>query len=249
MNRPNTGMKGLRGRDRRARDRSGRAEASTDAGPDREHKPKKKPRGYRVDYAKLKNLCRQAGLKIIDLYEPGVVKQQLISEGTLKKWRGGGCGTSESLTRIAAELSTRLRWQLDWRELVDTGSGGVSLNHRLAILPFHATHGDRVGDGASGFRASIVAQLSKLQGLRVISVPDSAAAVQAGESNLAADVVLNGALRLHDDLARLDVELMDTRTREVLWAHAYPFSEADHLRAETAIAAEVADQIGRALAA
>lgn len=212
----------------------------------------KSPRGYRPDYAKLKTLCRQAGLKLIDLYEPGVIPKQLISQGTLKKWRQGGRATSESLVKITEALSGRLRWQVDWRELIQAGPTNVSLNRRLAILPFHAATGDRVGgDGAGGFRASILVQLSKLRGLRVISFPtlDLVTAPQSDDAELVVDVALSGTLRTHGDLARLDVELTDIRTREVLWASSYPFSEADQLRAQTAIAGEVANQIGRTLAA
>jgi TolB-like protein len=259
MNEPTTTAEAPTGRHRGARAQSPRQAVapqrakSPDARSVRvgEDNTDRSPRGYRVDYPKLKTLCRQAGLKMIDLYEPGVVPRQLISEGTLKKWRRGGRGTSESLVKIAEALSDRLRWGLDWRELIQAGIANVSLNRRLAILPFHAATGDRVGgDGAGGFRASILAQLSKLPGLRVISFPtlELVTAPQSDDAELVVDVVLSATLRAHGDLARLDVELTDIRTREVLWASSYPFSEADQLRAQTAIAGEVANQIGRTLA-
>lgn len=209
-------------------------------------------RGYRVDYRKLKTLCRQSGLKLVDLYEPGMVKRQLISEGTLKKWRKGGRASSDSLLKVAEALSEHLHWRVDWRELTQRGLLTASLNRRLAIPPFRAAAaGQECGGAAEGFRASIVAQLWKVQGLRVVSVPalESAAASQPRRSGLEADVVLSGALRSSGELSRLDIELTDAKTCEVLWASSYPFSAPDQLSAQAAIAAEVADQIGRALAA
>lgn len=207
--------------------------------------PASRPRGYRVDYHKLKTLCRQAGLKMIDLYEPGVLPRQLMSEGTFKNLRKGGRASIDMLLRIAEALSGRLHWHVDWRDLIEREFAADSLHHRLAVLSFDPPVSD--ADGADGFHASIVAQLLKLRGLRVVSVP--APAATAENVAIEADAMLNGAVRTCGELARLDVAMIDARTREVLWANSYPFAVSDRLRAEAAIAAEVADQIGRALAA
>ncbi len=217
-------------------------------------------RGYSVDYPKLKTLCRQAGLKIIDLYEPGLaLESRLLSEGTIKKWRSGGRATSGSLVKLADVLSVRVGWRVDWRELVRAESAGVSFNHCLLMPAFQAATGERLGaDLAGGFRATILAQLSSVRGLRVVSADLATVLEIAAHSkaeNRQRDVradevcaVLIGILRAHGDVARLDVELTDTKKQEVLWASSYPFSESQLLHAQSAIATDVVRQICRVLA-
>ncbi len=147
MNEPPATAEGSTARHRGPRQRARSAQMSQAVAPQRAPSPEERsvhvgeggtekiPRGYRVDYGKLKTLSRQAGLKIIDLYEPGVIPRQLISEGTIKKWRRGGRGTSESPVKIASALSSRLGWQVDWRELTQVENASVAVSCRVAILP------------------------------------------------------------------------------------------------------------------
>lgn len=211
-------------------------------------------RGYPVDYPKLRALCRQAGLKLVDFYEPGLLPKVVVSEGTIKKWRAGGHASIESLTKVGDILSQRLGWKVSWRELTLTRSA-ILRPRRIAVLPFRAERDGSRDDSADGFRASILVQLYNIQGLRVRSVAGAAVGAEVDGHLVSAlrrsgvQAILGGTVRTHKDAARLDLELADTATRELLWAHSFPFSDEDVLHAQTAIATEVANQIARALGA
>src|SRR5262249_15927909 len=95
-------------------------------------------------------------------------------------------------------------------------------------------------------RASILTQLGKITGLQIISV----AALREGlldSDGMQIDAILSGTIRVQGELARLVIDLVDTRTRCVLWAAPFQFLQANRLETEGSIAAEIAVQVGQAL--
>jgi hypothetical protein len=67
-------------------------------------------------------LLREAGLRLVDLCEPGKrTTKQLVSMETLRKWRRGRRASIDSLTLVAAELTKHARRSVDWRDLVEDG--------------------------------------------------------------------------------------------------------------------------------
>ena len=125
--------------------------------------------GYRVDFAKLKLLCHQAGLTLVDLYEPGTFPRKLISEAALKKWRRGGRARAETLTSIAAALSTWLHFRVEWRDLVQADPIPSPTTPRYVVVSLHAEGSAPWNGLVASLRNSIVARLSKVSGVRLLA--------------------------------------------------------------------------------
>lgn len=198
------------------------------------------PANYRVDYAKLKVLCRQAGLAVVDLYEPGTLPRRALSEATLKKWRRGGRAKVETLIAVASALSTRLRWRVDWRDIVQSDIEGGSLAGEAIQIAVGSDQNEDLRQVAEGFRNSVVARLTKIRGLRVLMRPiDCPPPMDLGETA----TLLQMTLRRCGHQARLDVSLTERDCGLIRWAESYLIGDDDMIRAEAAIAIDIAHQV------
>jgi TolB-like protein len=134
-------------------------------------------------------------------------------------------------------------------------AGGVAVASEsglVAVLPFR-NRSVREEDAffAEGIHDDLLAQLSKIAGLRVISrtsmqrYADSDKSVPEIASELGAAVVLEGAVQRSGDQVRITVQLIDGATDVHLWAETYD----RELTAETlfAIQADIARVITAAL--
>lgn len=126
--------------------------------------------GYLLDWEKIKSLCRQCGMKISDLYEPGVFPVAVVSYAAIKKWRAGGRISIDSLLKLSHAFSKKLHWHVELLDLVRAEPIEATPTLRLAVLPLQNVSAGPHHDFADGFRATIVAILSKL-GVQVMMVP------------------------------------------------------------------------------
>jgi TolB-like protein/class 3 adenylate cyclase/Flp pilus assembly protein TadD len=121
---------------------------------------------------------------------------------------------------------------------------------RLAVLPLtNISHDPENEYFADGLTEELIAVLSQIKGLRVISRTSASQykgshkpLAQIG-SELGADSVLEGSVRKAGDRLRITVQLIDTRTDEHRWAETYD----RQLENVFAIQAEVAERTANAL--
>lgn len=128
----------------------------------------------------------------------------------------------------------------------------------VAVLPFETVgvrddleHSHLV----NGIHGELVAELSRIDALRVISrstvasVGADRSATDALAESLGVDVFVEGRVRRQGDRMRLSVELVDARRSEQLWAQTYDRElDVDDLFAvETDVALNVASHLGAAL--
>jgi hypothetical protein len=86
------------------------------------HARRSPPVGYLVSWDKLSVLLREAGLRLVDLCEPGKrTTKRLVSMETLRKWRRGKRASIDSLTLLASEMTKHAKRSVDWREFVADG--------------------------------------------------------------------------------------------------------------------------------
>lgn len=182
-------------------------------------------------------------------------------ERTPKVGDGVGGGTSSwiggrtvAVTVALAILGMGLGagWLIRPLGLRSGGSGG-STAHKIAVLPLqNANIADPENAAlALGIHDDLLTRLSRVAAFRVISrtsvmeyattdrtVPEIA-------SELGADVVLEGSVQRAGSAVRINMQLIDGRTDEHLWAETFtrPYS-LDEL---FAIQTEIADQVARAL--
>jgi DNA-binding winged helix-turn-helix (wHTH) protein/TolB-like protein/Tfp pilus assembly protein PilF len=118
----------------------------------------------------------------------------------------------------------------------------------LAVLPFTTVDSDSSQDYfADGMTQALVTGLTKLGGLRVISLTaqgntlDESLTVRSVLHDPAVNRVLTGTILRSGGRVRIDAQLMDPRTRTVQWANYY---ERD-LKDVVALEAELAEAIAR----
>jgi TolB-like protein/class 3 adenylate cyclase/Tfp pilus assembly protein PilF len=131
----------------------------------------------------------------------------------------------------------------------DAGEGGAV----LAVLPFENLSGDEATEPfVLGVHDDLLTHLSRIGTLKVISrtsvmgYEGSTKSVPEIAKELGATAVLEGGIQRSGDRIRMNVQLIDARTDEHLWAEQYDRT----LTAEDvfAIQAEIAGQIAEALA-
>ncbi len=127
---------------------------------------------------------------------------------------------------------------------------------RLAVLPFANFSPDPAnGFFADGLHDDVLAALSRLQGVDVISrttmqtFRDSKLTLAGIAQNVAATHVLEGSVRRDESTVRLTVQLIDAGNDRHLWAETYdrPIGEAQTL--QRVVAADVAKALRVTLAA
>ena len=120
----------------------------------------------------------------------------------------------------------------------------------IAVLPFENVTRDGVpGYFAAGMTDEVTSQLSKLGKLKVVGRA-AVAAVKNGRSDLPAMVkelgigsVVTGTVREDGSRVRVNVELMDARSGQVIWSEQYDREGVDVFAAQSDIALRIADAL------
>jgi TolB-like protein len=125
----------------------------------------------------------------------------------------------------------------------------------LAVVPFEPlTHELRASGFAQGFTDSLVSELSKLDGVQVVSPSTVRRHQWVGMSMglmgrlLGLEVLVEGSARNVGDRLRINARLVDVHTGKVIWSQTYDGPAADPGQVESQVAAEIAAQVGAHLA-
>ena len=120
----------------------------------------------------------------------------------------------------------------------------------LAVLPFeNVTRDGGVGYFAAGMTDEVTSQLSKLSALRIVG-RTAVAAFKSGRSDLPGMVkelgigsLVTGTVRENGSRVRVNVELMDARSAQVIWSEQYDREGVDVFSAQSDIALRIADAL------
>ncbi|HEY6002357.1 MAG TPA: tetratricopeptide repeat protein [Anaeromyxobacter sp.] len=120
----------------------------------------------------------------------------------------------------------------------------------IAVLPLENLSGDPAEDYfADGMTDALIAQLARLQGLRVISRTSSLQYRRARQPvreiarALGADAVVEGAVARSGGRVRITAELVDARTDRHVWAETYERALQDVLDVQAEVATNVARRV------
>ncbi|TRZ85957.1 tetratricopeptide repeat protein [bacterium] len=134
--------------------------------------------------------------------------------------------------------------------LWSSGAPAGPRDHSIAVLPFQNMSDSREDEYFSdGVTEDIIAQLSKIGGLKVISrtsvmpYKGTKKGLRQIGQELGASAILEGSVRRAGDKVRIVGQLIDARTDRHLWAETYDRGLSDVL----AIQSDVARQIAREL--
>jgi len=125
----------------------------------------------------------------------------------------------------------------------------------LAVLPFRSGEKDASQDYfADGMTQALITRLANLRSLSIISLAESGGqrdttAWNAILHNQSVKWVLTGAIFRSGAHLRIDVQLMDPRTRAVHWANSYERGLEDALALESTVAEAIAGEIQVSLTA
>jgi DNA-binding winged helix-turn-helix (wHTH) protein/TolB-like protein len=124
----------------------------------------------------------------------------------------------------------------------------------LAVVPFDCLCPGMDGDGFSeGFNEVVVADLSKLGGLQVLSPSTVRRHQRIGVSMglmgriLGLDVLVEGTVQRLNERLRITARLVDVHTGKLIWAETYDAPSADPGAAQESVAAAVAAEVGKRL--
>ncbi len=119
----------------------------------------------------------------------------------------------------------------------------------LAVLPFENISGSSEGYFAQGMTQEVTSQLSKLSALRVIGstavaqFKDPRSQLSALAKELGIGSVVTGTVREQGTRVRVNVELIDAQSGQVIWSEQYDQEGVDVFAAQS----DIAVQVGRAL--
>ena len=124
---------------------------------------------------------------------------------------------------------------------------------RVAVLPFTNLSADSAHAFiAAGVEDEVLAQLSKVPGLRVVSRrnerPDTTTSITDIGRTLGVDAVVRGSVQRVGDQVRVRAQLIDTKSREYLWAEYYDRPAKDLFGIRTEIALGIANALHAPLA-
>ena len=128
-----------------------------------------------------------------------------------------------------------------------TGSGQIK---SIAVLPFENRSANADTDYLSdGLAESLIFRLTQLPGLKVsptstvLRYKGSQLDVAAIASELEVDAIMSGRLATRGDDLTISVELIDARTKKLIWAEQYDRKMADLLATQREIAATVTQKL------
>ena len=186
---------------------------------------------------------RDAGELLGDLETLGSTESRPSdSAATRGRWRLLRYGSAAA---IVAAMAAGILFIQGGKELPLRKLFGVQTHFtRLALLPLTLVNSD-VDQGylVDGMTDELIAQLSRIAGLRVIA--RSSVAGHQGKSKkpseigreLAVDTVLHGSVLTSGSELQISLQLIDTRTQEPLWMRTYtaPASELQNIQRDIAL--------------
>ena len=120
----------------------------------------------------------------------------------------------------------------------------------LAVLPLENLSGDPAqGYFSDGMTESLITDFAKISALKVISRPsvmrykNSKKPLREIAAELNVDAVLQGSLLRTGDRIRINVQLVDAKTEQLLWAESYHRDLTDVLVLQSEVARTVARQV------
>ena len=128
-------------------------------------------------------------------------------------------------------------------------AGGDQINS-IAVLPFENRSGNADTDYLSdGLAESLIYRLSQLPGLKVsptstvLTYKGSKSDVATIAGELEVDAIMSGRLAQRGDDLTISVELIDARTRKLIWAEQYDRKMADLLATQREIATTITQKL------
>ena len=119
----------------------------------------------------------------------------------------------------------------------------------LAVLPFEQITGGTASGFSAGMTQELTSQLSKLSGLRVVGraavaqFKDARADLPAMTRELGIGSVVTGSIREDGARVRVNVELLDARSGQLIWSEQYDREGVDVFAAQSEIALRVAEAL------
>ena len=119
----------------------------------------------------------------------------------------------------------------------------------LAVLPFENVTSNGPGYFAAGMTEEVTNHLSKLNGLRVLArttlaqFPNPRGQLSEMASKLGIGSVVTGTVREADGRVRVNVELLDAQTGQLIWSEQYDREGVDVFAAQSDIALRVGDAL------
>jgi TolB-like protein/tRNA A-37 threonylcarbamoyl transferase component Bud32/Tfp pilus assembly protein PilF len=130
-----------------------------------------------------------------------------------------------------------------------TGQADASTRRLLAVLPFENISGDGEGYFAAGMTQEVTSQLSKLGALRIIGTTavaqfkDPRSQLSVLEKELGVESIVTGTVREKAGRVRVNVELIDAKSGQVIWSEQYDREGLDVFAAQS----DIALRVGQAL--
>ena len=152
---------------------------------------------------------------------------------------------------VIFQLTDRVRQQSD---LVETGIAPDPDRLSIAVLPLENVSGDAdQAYFANGIHDALISDLSRISGLQVTSKTSARAyanttkSVEAICDELAISKVIEGSVLRVDDNVRVNVQLRDCSSDEMIWTEAYDREVRDVLIMQSEITRSIADAVQVAL--
>ena len=159
-----------------------------------------------------------------------LVREGVLDEPQVVGTAGGPVPGSDEPTLVAYEPGTPIR--------------------SLAVLPLDDFSGDGTRDYfTAGMQEELIAQLSQLPGLRVVSrtsvqrYPGTGASIPRIGRDLQVDAVIEGSVRRSGDQVRITVQLIHAASDTHLWTQQYDRSLGNVLALQSEVALDIARQI------
>ncbi len=167
--------------------------------------------------------------------------QNLVLEASARQWRLGRPWILGALLLVMVALGAALWLAVTWERDVPS----------IAVLPFVAFDGDAEHVlFADGMAEDIITDLSRLEGLLVISRNSSFSFRDRQEQDirgisdaLGVRYLMEGSVRRHGDLVRVNAQLIDGHDGTHLWAERFEAPEADVLRLHDSIVERVVEAL------
>jgi serine/threonine protein kinase/tetratricopeptide (TPR) repeat protein len=172
-----------------------------------------------------------------------------LIESCLDKDRAGRPGSAGDVARGLRAVSSGASMESAPRLEPPTEIARDSIRS-LAVLPFDNVSRDPTQDWfADGMTEALIADLARLQGLRVISRTSAMKYKGAARSlpeighELGVDAILEGSALLVGPRVRITVRLVSARTDETLWSERYDDKLEDVLDVQSKVAEAIAKEI------
>jgi eukaryotic-like serine/threonine-protein kinase len=160
---------------------------------------------------------------------------------------------TRSTIAISAVALAGLAGALWWNELRQSGPAETTghaevpqhRRHLLAVLPFENISRDGEAYFAAGMTQEVTSQLSKLSALRLVGntavaqFKDPRHQLSALAKDLGVGSVVTGTVREQGALVRVNVELIDAASGQVIWSEQYDREGVDVFAAQSDIALRV----------